>query len=153
MRQKWAPVRGFEGEYKVSNTGKVYSLKSKKELYFSRSGYGGYYTVQLSSKKKGIKNKHYMVHRLVYEAFVRPLLPNEEINHVDRDRNNNNLSNLVAMDKTEHRRLHHAGRIESVQVRQQKSERMKQIWRRRKLQQQFERKEMEQKKDMVLYPV
>lgn len=83
-------VKDFEGFYKVSNKGKVYSVK-RNELLTPAIGNNRYYKVVLC--KNGIKiNKS--VHRLVAEAF----LPNPNslpvINHKDENRLNNNVENL-----------------------------------------------------------
>lgn len=105
QREEWKPILGFEEEYEVSNRGRVWSIVSKK-LLTPEINIDGYVLVHLSSKRMGIKNKQYRVHRLVYQAFVRKIEQNEEINHIDHCRSNNNLENLQALDKSYHRSMH-----------------------------------------------
>ena len=104
--EKWRDVKGYEGLYKVSDTGKIRSVGRYKqagnqyrsfsywvrgrELRFSTDK-DGYSITSLT--KDGVK-KNFKVHRIVAEAFI----PNEEskplINHKDSDRANNSLYNL-----------------------------------------------------------
>lgn len=94
MRELWKPVAGYEGIYEVSSYGRVRSLKRvvngkpgqlipKKGIILKQSLLergGGYYRVMLSKNNKG---KHFLVHRLVAEAFI----PNPDglpvVNHKD----------------------------------------------------------------------
>lgn len=75
--------------YFISNKGQVYSTYSKKVMKPYESG--GYEIIQLSIDKKGLK---FYVHSLVANAFI----PNPEnlpiIDHIDRNKLNNNVSNL-----------------------------------------------------------
>ncbi len=99
----WKDVVGFEGLYKVSNKGNVYSverisLQGRKiggRILKPSPNSGGYLLVGLC--KNGKIKKKYM-HRLVAEAF----LPNPEnhpqINHIDEVKDNNELSNLEWCD-------------------------------------------------------
>ena len=88
MKLEWREYP-YDSDIMVSNTGRVLSYKSGKchELTPSDNG-RGYLTVSL-----GIRNPKY-IHRLVAETF----LPNEnkypEVNHIDGNKKNNNVSNL-----------------------------------------------------------
>ena len=94
----WKPVVNYEGLYEVSSDGRIRSLfRYKKELKPSITG-NGYATVELFKNKVG---KRLSVHRIVAMAFI----PNEnnlpEVNHIDENKLNNNVSNLVWMSKKE----------------------------------------------------
>lgn len=82
-------IRGYEGLYQVSDTGKVYSIKRNKELSIQKSK--GYLRVQLW---KNGSCKWFLIHRLVAEAFI----PNPDnlpqVNHKDECKFNNNIDNL-----------------------------------------------------------
>lgn len=92
MKEIWKNINGYNRKYKISNTGKVVSLKEnkKRELKLHDNGYG-YLCVILCLNGK---NKNHKVHRLVAETF----LPNPNnfpcINHKDENKHNNNANNL-----------------------------------------------------------
>ena len=97
--ETWKDVVGFEGLYKVSDKGRVYSVErmsSQCRRYGGRMlkpKYGGKGYPQVSLHKNGI-SKTKSVHQLVAEAFI----PNPkgflEVNHKDENKSNNELSNL-----------------------------------------------------------
>lgn len=74
--------------YEVSNKGNVRNNHTK-ELIKSRKNRGGYILVSLKGKKR-----NNLVHTLVAKAFM----PNPEmkptVDHIDRNRSNNNMENL-----------------------------------------------------------
>lgn len=81
--ERWKDIIGYEGLYQVSNLGRVKTFN-----YLHHEGYvqilksgnvtGGYLRVVLY---KNGKRKHYMVHRLVAEAFLPNPLNLPYINH------------------------------------------------------------------------
>ena len=88
----WKDISGYEGLYKVSNTGEIYSMRENKNLSLSKDRYG---YEQIILYKNG-ESKTYKVHRLVALAFI----PNPDpikypiINHKDENKANNNVENL-----------------------------------------------------------
>ena len=86
----WKDVVGYEGFYKVSNMGRVYSIRKKIIMRPNRT-HKGYRLLGLTNKD-GRKTKS--VHRAVMEAFV----PNPEnkptVNHKDLNKQNNHVDNL-----------------------------------------------------------
>lgn len=93
MQEIWKEVKGYEGRYSVSNTGKVYSHIRNKLLNTPATGWshGGYCFVLLRKDGKG-KIKY--VHRLVAEAFIPNPKNKPEVNHIDHDNHNNLVTNL-----------------------------------------------------------
>ena len=83
-------IKGYEGQYAITSCGKVWSYKSKKFLSPGRCR-NGYYQVGLC--KNNVK-KHYVIHRLVAEAYIPNPENKPQINHKDEDKSNNALSNL-----------------------------------------------------------
>ena len=97
MKEIWKNIKGYEGFYQVSNTGKVKRLKGtygtkEDRILTIKTKSNGYKFICLS-----LKNvlKYYYVHRLVAIAFI----PNPEnklfVNHIDCDKSNNTLDNLI----------------------------------------------------------
>ena len=85
----WKDIKGYEGLYQISNLGNVKSLKTNKNLYYSKSR--NYLRVSLN--KNGIR-KGCSIHRLVAQTFI----PNPNnypcVNHKDCNGNNNKVNNL-----------------------------------------------------------
>lgn len=103
QKEIWRDIVGYEGYYKVSNTGFVrsidrsvkgprnteYHLKGKlKHQYINRDGYC---TVHL--KKEG-KSQQIQVHRLVAIAFIPNINNLPQVNHIDGNKANNRVENL-----------------------------------------------------------
>jgi len=88
------PIKGYEGYYTISKKGVIKSLPrggtSGKVLKQSNDK-DGYKRVMLS---KNGKTKTYMVHRLVAETFLKNKDSKLTVDHIDRDKTNNNVSNL-----------------------------------------------------------
>jgi hypothetical protein len=86
-------VKGYD-RYYVSREGEVFSQKPSglKKMKPSLTGAAKCYpTVVLS---KSAKPKCFLVHRLVAEAFLPDFVENKQVDHIDRNPQNNNVSNL-----------------------------------------------------------
>jgi len=90
MDEVWKDVVGYEGLYKVSNFGNVYSVRSDKQLKHSKNR-GGYLFVVLCTDSKP---KQFKVHRLVAISFLTNPDNKLQVNHIDEDKTNNRLDNL-----------------------------------------------------------
>jgi hypothetical protein len=80
----------FPGQYAVSNLGNVLNLKNGKILKQSPSN-NGYFMVRFC---KGNKSFGRLVHRLIALAWIPNPANKPEVDHIDRNKKNNNLSNL-----------------------------------------------------------
>jgi len=91
----WKDVVGFDGVYKVSNLGRVYSTLSKKVLKQMPRRHG-YLSVWLYGNGgiSGRNGKAYSVHRLVAEAFCEKRDGANEVNHLNEDKTDNRAENL-----------------------------------------------------------
>lgn len=89
MKEIWKDIIGYEGEYQISNMGRVKSLIGRRERILKpRKNKRGYLRVSLHQRNDK------MIHRLVAIAF----LPNpeglKEVNHKDENPSNNCVDNL-----------------------------------------------------------
>lgn len=106
MIEEWLPIKNYEGLYEVSNLGRIKncnrSSKNKngfrniKERILKQGNYigktnRGYMMVTLS--KNCIKETK-QVHKLVAEAFIEKITNKNCINHIDGNKQNNNINNL-----------------------------------------------------------
>ena len=87
----WKDIPGYEGLYKVSNTGKIFSVVTNRELSVIQKK-DGYTCISLCDKDHN--KKQYRVHQLVAKAFI----PNPNnypfINHKNEIKNDNRVENL-----------------------------------------------------------
>lgn len=86
----------------------VYMWRTEATSYEASDGY---VRVQVRDCNKHLTDKKYgsyeMEHRLVVAASIgRPLTRNEWVHHINRDKCDNKLSNLMMIDKNEHKRIH-----------------------------------------------
>lgn len=90
MKEIWKDVKGYEGLYKVSNAGKVYSIRNEK-LIKPKKNNRDYIQIRLYKDKKV---EHWLLHRLVATNFIENPNNLPQINHKDEDKNNNCVENL-----------------------------------------------------------
>ncbi|PKF31004.1 hypothetical protein CW697_00880 [Macrococcoides caseolyticum] len=86
---EYKPIKGFEKEYGISESGKVKNFRSGKLLKQSVSK-GGYPVVSLWKMNKGNTKT---IHRLLAECYIPPYF-GETVNHIDGNKQNNILTNL-----------------------------------------------------------
>lgn len=81
-------IKGFK-DYYITEDGKVFS--KKRNIYLSPfKKQGGYLRVSLFNGK----HNHKSIHRLVAEAFISNPNNYPEVNHIDGNKQNNNINNL-----------------------------------------------------------
>lgn len=102
--EQWKNIKGFEEFYEVSDKGRVRS----KDRYYLQPGFGwrhrkgrilspnhngnGYLCVELR-KGDGKRNRRY-IHRLVAEVFIDNPDELPQVDHIDYNRQNNDVANL-----------------------------------------------------------
>ena len=86
----WEEIINYKGQYRISSDGQVFSVK-RDIIMKPQTDKDGYLYISLCFD--GIKQKH-KIHRLVAEAFIPNLNNLPEVNHLDFNRQNNNINNL-----------------------------------------------------------
>lgn len=88
-------IKGYEGLYEINTNGSVFSLvqnNSRRKRVLRPDATNGYLRVTLFDRA-GKRKKHF-IHRLVAEAFIPNPEGLPEVNHIDCDHKNNNVTNL-----------------------------------------------------------
>ena len=94
--EEWKDIPGYEGEYQVSNMGRIKSLHDRYGNYRERllkpiKNKGNYLRVNLF---KNGKQKTCLIHRLVAMAFIPRIEGKDFVDHIDGDPGNNVYTNL-----------------------------------------------------------
>ena len=104
MQERWLPIPGYEGSYEVSDFGQIRSLRGYKRRERIRKPVlrdDGYFQVTLYMNRIG---KAWLVHRAVLFAFVGAPDQGHEAAHMDGNKGNNALENLVWATSLENNR-------------------------------------------------
>lgn len=96
----WKDIEGFDN-YQVSNLGRVINIK-KRLVMKQRPTKAGYLQVRLY--KDGIPS-YLFVHRLVCKHFLSTWDPELQVDHIDEDKTNNNVTNLRMVTQHENTKL------------------------------------------------
>jgi len=92
IEEIWKDIPNYDGLYQISNLGRIKSLGGKsnhKKDIIMKQKLEKYGYMRIS-----IKNKSYLVHRLVAKAFIPNLENKRTVNHIDGNKLNNNFNNL-----------------------------------------------------------
>ena len=99
-KEEWLPIKHFDN-YKISSLGRVCNINTGRMLKLTTKG--GYMFTGLSANSEG---KTFPIHRLVALAFIENPENKPQVNHKDKNRSNNNVSNLewsTALENNLHR--------------------------------------------------
>ena len=91
------PIKGYKGKYSITKDGRVYGHYRGIWMKQTISGMG-YACISLKNEQ-GYKNK--VVHKMVFETFVKEVEEGNQVNHIDGNKLNNNLSNLEEVTRSE----------------------------------------------------
>jgi len=93
MTEIFKTIPGFKGRYKASKRGQILSCAPQKgeRIISQRPNKDGYYTVTIGTKGR---RKALRVYRAVAETYIPNPENKPEINHIDGNKTNNNVSNL-----------------------------------------------------------
>lgn len=101
----YADIEGYEGLYKITSWGRVWSVKKEKFIRPEETE-KGYLRVDLFDRERN--RKHHKVHRLVAQAFDPYYTEELQVNHIDGNKQNNSITNLEMVtnaENNEHRKL------------------------------------------------
>jgi hypothetical protein len=122
--EMWADIRNYEGRYQVSNMGRVKSLARvrrgkagadvpmpEKIMALTPKKDNGRTKpyVEIRFRNGGLRTercKSFLVHRLVADAFIKPLEKSDQVDHRNGIHGDNRVENLRVMHYTEHGRAH-----------------------------------------------
>lgn len=102
MKEVWKDVKGFEGLYKISNLGKIKSLRYNKILS-EKTSKGDYITATLFDGNGGKRNVR--IHTLVAENFIGDIPKGYQVHHKDGNKQNNFVGNLEIISPEEHHKI------------------------------------------------
>ena len=97
----WKPIKGYEDLYEVSNHGRLRTLRKCLKLngycfptiiMKLQMNHQQYHTIHL--RRPGMKQKKFFVHRIVASHFLDQVEGKEYVNHKDKLRTHNHVSNL-----------------------------------------------------------
>lgn len=115
MKEDWKPITGLIGAYSISSIGRVrseertiegdrgYRRTFPEKLMKPLNNGNGYMSVVFWT---GNKQKRVYIHRLVAEHFIANPSAKPQVNHLDGDKSNNQISNLAW--STEKENMSHA---------------------------------------------
>lgn len=116
----WADIPNYEGRYQVSNTGQVKSLGRFRKTKGGGKTWMPERIMAVTLKKDtgrtkpygeirlrdGESCKSFLVHRLVANAFIKPLEPGEQVDHINGCHHDNRVENLRVMHYSDHGKKH-----------------------------------------------
>ena len=108
--ETWKDILDYEGDYQVSNIGRVKSFKKwhgVNERILKQSKNGGKYLKVRLYENNNPKTKK--VHILVFETFIGKIPKDYDIHHISEDKENNFVENLKSIPKSEHSTFHNTG--------------------------------------------
>ena len=102
--ERWLPVVGYEGFYKVSDKGRVRRIRQARGATDGRIlkpniGTTGYFRVNLHAAPR--RPRVIKIHQLVTTAFIGPCPEGKEVAHDDGNPENNAVTNLKYKTKSD----------------------------------------------------
>jgi len=121
----WINIADYNGDYKINELGEIKSIrriivekKNKKRILNERIlkpviNCAGYYVVSLHNNANA---KTHLIHRLLAIAFIPNPEKKPQINHKDKNKLNNNLSNIEWCTSRENSRHSNAKKVKQLSL-------------------------------------
>jgi hypothetical protein len=91
----WVPIRGYEGIYEVSSFGRVSVIKNGERFIRKQNSSTHYLSVSFRKRPQDKSQKSKAVHQIVAEEFLGNRPEGNVIRHIDGNRYNNKVENLI----------------------------------------------------------
>jgi hypothetical protein len=115
MEEIWKDIKGYEGLYRVSNLGRVMSLKfrqtNRDKILTTRLSNSGYKCTGLT---KEYKTRELFVHRLIAMAFIPNAENKEQVNHINGIKIDNRIENLEWLSRPDNQKHAYANGLNRV---------------------------------------
>ena len=98
----WKDVKSYEEKYKVNNYGDIINKENGKRIKNHINKIDGHKYVSLTLNKE-TKNK--ALHRVLAETFIPNPENKSQVHHIDENKLNNNINNLMWVTPEEHGRI------------------------------------------------
>lgn len=115
---EWIPVIGYETRYECNGLGQLRNKSTGVIIKGSNCNVDGMY-VRVKISDDNFVKKEYNLHRIVYESFAKKKIDQSVvIDHIDKNKLNNNISNLRATTQSENmtNRIHKKHNTEKIDV-------------------------------------
>lgn len=112
--EKWTDIKGYDGWYKVSTAGRIWSAYTGKFMKPVEHPYSGYYKIRLKHSPESKKVDTLYLHRIVALHFIDNPENKPEVNHNDGNKKNCTVYNLAWMTREEnmrHAQMHGLGNV------------------------------------------
>jgi hypothetical protein len=84
----WKDIVGYENKYQISSWGRLRNTNGMMKPMIASNGY------LVACLWKNNKQRKFVMHRIVAQAFLENPQNYKEINHIDEDKTNNRVENL-----------------------------------------------------------